>query len=188
MSLPDPSAPEAAKPDKHARLPVGVIVERYRTSNPWQEFGWRPAAVVIGAPQSEPWSAVRATGDTAQFFAGTFEIELNARETINYRENLASAMPSVYVVLRIEDGAGPHGLRVHLVTVSPPEAIAYLADGADIVERVPMPEMIALWLDEYIAAYHVEEPFYKRQRQKHDPNKVGFGSGGPGTPGAGRRS
>ena len=43
------------------------------------------------------------------------------------------------------------------------------------VEPVPMPESVAVWLSAYVAAYHVEEPFRKRQRRKLDPREIGFG-------------
>ncbi|MGQ0662539.1 MAG: DUF3305 domain-containing protein [Pseudomonadota bacterium] len=164
---------------RHEKLPVGVIVERRQSTGPWQDHGWRPVAVTAGAPAAEPWSVMREEAGATQFFAGVAELVLNVRETPNYRDNLAMPEPSVYVVLRFKDGAGPYGIAVEHVTVSPTEAEAYLVAGDDIVERVPMPEVIAAWLADYIAAYHVEEPFYKRQRQKLDPRKLGFGAKGP---------
>ncbi len=159
---------------RDAKIALGVIVERRRSTSPWQDHVWLPAGVVPGGTALEPWTVMREADGVAQFFAGDHEIELNPRETGNYQVNLAADQPAVYIVLRFDEGA-PQGVRVQLVTVSPAEAQGYLESGADIVERVPMPEQAVRTLGAYMAAYHVEQPFHKRQRQKIDPRKVGFG-------------
>lgn len=183
--MPDDSnlAPPVAR---NAMIALGVIVERRRSTSPWQDHAWLPTGVVPGGAALEPWTVMRETPDVAQFFAGAYEVELNPRETGNYQVNLAAEQPAVYVVLRFDEGA-PLGIRVHLVTVSPAEAQGYLESGADIVERVPMPQDLIRMLGAYMAAYHVEKPFHKRQRQKLDPRKVGFGRPAPprGTGGGG---
>jgi hypothetical protein len=165
----------AAPLARDAKSAVGVVVERRKGATPWQDHMWLPVGVVVGSALREPWSMMHEGPDATQFFAGEHEIELNPRETGNYQVNLAAEQPAVYVVLRFEDGAAPLGVRIQLVTVSPAEAQGYLEGGADVVEPVPMPEPVAVWLSAYVAAYHVEEPFRKRQRQKLDPRKVGFG-------------
>jgi hypothetical protein len=165
----------AAPVARDARLALGVVVERSRAATPWQEYVWLPVGVVVGSPLREPWAMMHEDPHATQFFAGEYEIELTPRETGNYQVNLAAEQPAVYVVLRFEDGAAPLGVRVQLVTVSPAEAQGYLEGGADVVEPVPMPESVAVWLSAYVAAYHVEEPFRKRQRRKLDPREIGFG-------------
>lgn len=167
------SSPELSP---HERMQVGVFLERRPTSNPWQEFTWRPTAVVAGAPAAEPWSLAFKEGPVEQYFAGTATLELNRRETDNYLLNLATAEPSVYVVVRVDAGEAPHGVAVKLVTVSPAEAEAYMEGGEHIIERVALPEVIAEWVADYCAAFHVVEKFYKRKRKRHDPLK-GFGRG-----------
>lgn len=169
----DPASPPAL--DRHERMPVGVILERRKASNPWDDHVWRAAAIVPGAAPAAPWSIVREEAEATQFFAGTFELELHPRETALYRENLAGASPSAYVVLFQDPAADPHGLVIRHVTLSPGDAEAYM-DGVCAVETVPMPEVIKAWLEDYIAAFHVEQKFYKRQRKPHDPRK-GFGRG-----------
>ncbi len=160
-------------PDPYARFAVGVIVERRRLAGPWQQIAWRPVAVVPGGEAAEPWTPIEDSGERTRFFAGMGEIDLHPRECANYRANLLTAEPSVYVVLRPDAAAGPFGLRVQQVSVSPSEGEAYMVSGEDIVERVPMPGPIAEWLAAYVAAYHVEEEFRKRRRERYDPNRLG---------------
>jgi Protein of unknown function (DUF3305) len=160
---------------RHERMPVGVIVERRKAANPWEDYVWRAVAIVPGVAPTAPWSAVREEGGTAQFFVGTFELELHPRETGMYRDNLLGRSPSAYVVLQMDPTAEPHGVAVRLVTVSPGDAEAYM-DGASSVEPVPIPDVIAAWLGDYVALFHVDEEFRKRERKPHDPRK-GFGRG-----------
>lgn len=171
----DPADPAAKPPlDRHERMPVGVFVERRKATTPWADYVWRPVAVVAGIPATEPWTIARQDDNAVQFYAGGLEIELFPRETVNYLLNLSMPEQGVYIVLG-KDAAAPHGVTLRLATVSPSEAEAYM-DGEHVVEKVPMPEAIEVWLRDYIAAYHVEEKFVKRKRKRHDPQK-GFGRG-----------
>jgi hypothetical protein len=178
MTAPDKNE-EQAKPAlaRDERMPVGVILERRKASNPWDDFVWRAAAVVPGAAPTPAWSVVREAPDATQFFAGTFTLELHPKETMLYRENLMGRTPSAYVVLVRDPAADPHGIIVRHVTVSPGDAEAYM-DAESAVETVPLPEIVQAWLQDYIAAFHVEEVFRKRKRKPFDPRKgLGGGSG-----------
>jgi hypothetical protein len=171
----DQAAGEAQPLARHERMPVGVIVERRRANNPWEDYIWRAVAIVAGAASTAPWVVMREEAGTTQFFAGTFELELHPRETIMYRENLLGRSPSAYVVVQREPTAEPHGVTIRAVTVSPGDAEAYMDDACS-VEPVPLPEAIAAWLEDYVAQFHVDEAFRKRKRKPHDPRK-GFGRG-----------
>lgn len=168
----DASPPDRPVIDKHARMPVGVIVERRKAKNPWQDYTWHVLEAVVGAPALEPWSVMRADEDRTRFFAGTYEIELHPRETENYRYNLTGPEPSIYVVLRFDVADAPHGVAVQLVTASHADAQAYMESFADQVERIPIPPAVAEWLAAYVEAYHVDRPFHKRQLRRFDPNMV----------------
>ena len=172
----DAARPERPALDRHERMPVGVIVERRKAHNPWDDFIWRAVAVVPGVPPAAGWSIVRQDADTTQYFAGCFELELHPRETGLYRENLQAAAPSVYVVMQRDPAATPHGLAIRHVTLSPGDAEAYM-DGVSAVEPVPMPEVLIAWLRDYVDTFHVEQEFRKRKRKPYDPRK-GFGRGG----------
>lgn len=177
MSAPEPNETQSAETRlaPHERMPVGVIVERRKASNPWDDFIWRAVAIVPGAASTQPWSVVREAPEATQYFAGTFELELHPRDTVLYRENLMGRSPSAYVVLLRDPAAEPHGLLVRHVTVSPGDAEVYM-DDVSTVDAVPLPDVVAAWLADYVAAFHVEQEFRKRKRKPHDPRK-GFGRG-----------
>jgi hypothetical protein len=150
--------------DRHEKMTVGVVVERRKLNNPWQDYAWRPIEVVPGAPATAPWTVMRDEGTSLLLFAGTFTMELHPRDTMSYRTNLELGA-SIYVVLRPDSGQ-PYGLRIEMVTPSPYDAEAYMEGGTDVVDKVPMPEVIVGWLVDYVAAFHVEEEFKKRRRDK----------------------
>jgi hypothetical protein len=80
-------------------------------------------------------------------------------------------------VLLRDPAAEPHGIVVREVTVSPGDAEAYM-DAESAVEAVPMPDVLQAWLADYVAAFHVEQVFRKRQRKPYDPRKsLGRGRG-----------
>jgi Protein of unknown function (DUF3305) len=160
------------------RMPVGVIVERRKAHNPWDDFIWRAVAVVPGAAPPAAWSVVRQEPEATQYFAGTFTLELHPRETGLYRDNLRSPSPSVYVAMLRDPAAEPHGVVVRHVTLSPGDAEAYM-DAVSSVDPVPMPDVLAAWLADYVAAFHVEEVFRKRERKPYDPRKGLGGRRGP---------
>ncbi len=162
------SVPSPVGPDRHETLTVGVIVERRKGRTAWQDFVWQPVEVVTVLPPLAPWSVMCEEGGTTRFFAGAFTMELHPRETVTYRMNLIDERPGIYVVLR-EDASAPHGMTLVLASPSPAEAEAYMEGGMAVIDKVPLPEEIALWLDAYVAAFHVEEPFRKRQRGRDKP-------------------
>jgi hypothetical protein len=179
MTASGPRDEQPAPLARDERMPVGVIVERRKARNPWDDFIWRAVAVVPGAAPTAAWSVVHEEPEATQYFAGTFTLELYPRETGLYRDNLSSPAPSVYVAMLRDPAAEPHGLVVRHVTLSPGDAEAYM-DAVSMVDPVPMPEVLAAWLADYIAAFHVEEVFRKRERKPYDPRK-GLGRGrGPG--------
>lgn len=143
-----------------ATIPVGVVVERRKAKSPWADYLWRPISVLAGVPAAEPWTPIGRETGVELFYAGRAVIELHRTETLYYRENLASGSAQLWVVIR------PTDTRPELVTVTadPAEGEALTDAGHDIVETVAMPEPIALTIQEFIAAHHVEQPFIKRRR------------------------
>ena len=67
---------------------------------------WRPIAVLAGQPDTAPWTRLADDGERTTFYAGPAAIELHRTETANYRDNLATGAPALWVVLR-ETGAEP---------------------------------------------------------------------------------
>lgn len=146
---------------------VGVMVERRKAQSPWIDYTWRSIAALPGEPAAAPWTVMRNEGDVTTFYAGSAPVELHPSATANYRDNLTSASPGLWVVLRPHDGDPPY--RLFKVTADPAEGEAYTEAGSDLVDQVAMPPEIQTILEAFIAEHHVERPFYKRERQRADP-------------------
>jgi Protein of unknown function (DUF3305) len=152
------------------RIPVGVVVERRKAKSQWIDFTWRPVSVLAGQPETAAWTALSEEGDATLFYAGAVDIELYRTETSNYRDNLASGRPSLWVVLRPTNVEPPY--EVVAVTADPAEGEAFTEAGNDIVEPVAMPDVIRDVLDAFVAEHHVERQFFKRKRDRADPEAL----------------
>jgi hypothetical protein len=152
-------------------IAVSVIVERSKGVTQWSDFVWRPVSVLIGAPETPPWTKLTDDGERARFFAGTVEIELYRTETPYYRSNLESGTPALWVSLRAADAEPPYAVGV--VTADPAEGESLTETATDMVEQVPMPEEIHQLVVAFIAEHHVEQPFVKRKRDRADPEALG---------------
>lgn len=154
-----------------ASIPVGVIVERVKASSQWIDYIWRPAKVLAGQPDTPPWSKLSDDGDRVTFYAGPALIELHRTETAHYRDNLATGSPLLWVVLR-ETGADPP-YDLYLVTADPSEGEGMTEAGNDLVESVPMPDVVRDQVAMFVAEHHVEEVFVKRKRDRANPESLG---------------
>jgi len=152
------------------RIPVGVVVERRKATSPWAEVIWRPVAVLGGVPDAAAWTPLAIHGETATFYAGAAEIELYRSEADNYRRNLASAVPSVWVVLHETGGDPPYAVAA--VTADPAEGEGLTEPGQGIIEAVAMPEPLRLTIAAFVAGHHVERAFEKRARDRADPEAL----------------
>jgi hypothetical protein len=152
-------------------FPVGVVVERRKAKSGWIDFVWRPLSVLAGIPATEPWTKLTEDGEATTFYSGAANVELHPAHTTYYRDNLASGEPSLWVVLRPSSGASPYELIK--VTADPFEGEAMTETGGDIVEKVAMPGTVREQIAAYVDKYHVERPFYKRQRERTDPESIG---------------
>jgi hypothetical protein len=153
------------------RIPVGVVVQRRKAQSQWVDFVWRPLAVLPGEPEAKPWTMLSEDADGATFYAGRADVELHPSDTGNYRDNLSTGEPKLWVVLR-PTGAEPP-FTVVCVTADGSEGEGYTAAGDDIVETVPMPDAVWDEVDAFIAKHHVERPFYKRKRNRADLEAMG---------------
>ena len=162
----------ATKP--HARIPVGVVVERHKATSPWLDSVWRSVAVLSGLPDAAPWTAIDAVEDVATFYVGAAEIELFRTEADHYRSNLASGAPSVWVALQPTGVEPPYDLFA--VTADPAEGESYTQAGGDLVDAVPMPAAIRQIVEAFVAEHHVEQPIYRRKRDSAEPRTAARGS------------
>jgi hypothetical protein len=149
-----------------ATIPVGVIVERSKSTNPWADFYWRAVSVLSGQPETPAWTKLSDDGERTTFYAGTAEIELYRTEATYYRNNLESGAPALWVALRAVDADPP--FTVSVVTADPAEGESLTETATDLVEQVPMPEAIQQVVAAFVAEHHVEQRFVKRKRDRAD--------------------
>lgn len=152
------------------RIPVGVVVERRKATTKWVDYVWQPTAVLAGEPDTPAWSLLSQNDDIATFYAGSAEIELYRTETANYRDNLM-ADSCLWVLLRPTGTEPPY--QIFAVTADPAEGEAYTEAGADLVEQLPMPEVIRDVVAAFVAKHYVEHKFVKRKRDRADPEALG---------------
>jgi hypothetical protein len=147
-----------------------VVVERRKARSPWLDFLWRPISVLVGTPSATPWTEIGEEGDATTFYAGGAAIELHRTETVNYRQNLASGNPALWIVLRprLANSTSP-AFDILMVTADPLEGEALTDAGNDLVATVPMPAPLMETIDRFIVEHHVERPFNKRQRDRSEP-------------------
>ncbi|SHN78363.1 DUF3305 domain-containing protein [Bradyrhizobium erythrophlei] len=148
------------------RIPVGVVIERRKAKSAWADVLWRPVSAFAGTPVAAPWTPLGADDEVTLFYAGEAVIELHRTETTNYRENLASGVPSLWVNMRPTTSELPYELLA--VTADPAEGEAFTDAGSNLVEAVPMPLEIVDIVNRFVATHHVERPFVKRQRDRQE--------------------
>ena len=177
-STPIPTAPPSP-PDRAERRSVGVVVERRRVDNPWIEARWQPVMLVPADPTLPDWSVLAEGPDWTRHYAGTAEIALFPTEAENYKHNLDGGSPSAYVILR--PGGPAPGIRLLAVTADPGEIDTHAEAGDDVIEALPLPIPLVLWMDGFVARHYVERPFHKRKRDRADPEALALRrrTGGP---------
>jgi hypothetical protein len=153
------------------RIPVGVVVERRKAISPWADVIWRPVAVLSGLPAAAPWTPLAIDAEAATFYAGAAEIELYRSETDNYRRNLESGAPCVWVALSPTEGEPPY--EIVAVTADPAEGEGLTEPGQGIVEAVAMPRALRDAIAAFVADHHAEQVFEKRKRDRADPEALG---------------
>ncbi len=160
-------------------MPLGVVIRKSPGHGPWAEWVWRVVGVLPGADDAR-WAELRREGRAVEYHAATVELELHAGEAEAYLAELATRVPSVYVVLRNDDDPdSEHEVEVALATVSPFEAQDYADTGEEMIEQVAMPPGLRRWVARFAAAHHDPAPFVKRRRDRADVSLVDDGVGDP---------
>lgn len=152
------------------RIPVGIVVERRKSASPWADTIWQPVAVLAGLPDAAAWTVLSEGADATTFYAGPAEIALYRSEAENYRRNLASAAPSIWIALHSTGREPPY--QVAAVTADPAEGEALTEPGQAIIEAVPMPDVIRDTIAEFIEQFPAEPAFVKRKRDRADPEAL----------------
>ncbi len=163
---------------------VGVVVEREQLQGPWAGKRWRVVAIEPARGAPEPWTLLAEGEGWQRFHAGTLRLELFRSDTAAYRDNLAAPRPTLWVTLR--PGSGPHGVELHGASVDPAEVEASSDAGDDLIEAAPLPQAVAVWMAAFVARHHVERAFWKRSRDRADPEALAHQPGrAPGAVGHG---
>lgn len=144
-------------------LPMGVIVARERSSDPWQTYRWRPVSVFLDEAGQDTtgrsaWREVERGRGYVHYHAATLPLLLKGKETVAYRVNLANGVPSVYVVMRENAADGGLPVSIQQLTVSPFEIQGYAEAGVETVERVPMPEPLVRILNAFVDGSGAKPP------------------------------
>ncbi len=162
--------------DWEVSIPLGIVVERRKSSHPWADWVWKPVSVFMnGAPQAE-WVEMMSGDDWTHYHAATLPLVLHRKETEALCLNLMLDIPELYIVLQESDDAeDDFPWKAHVVTASSYEAQDYLDAGDDIIEKVEMPEAIAAFIQAFVEEHHVEEIFVKRRRDKLNIEEQKFG-------------
>ena len=156
-----------------ASIAVGVVVERSKSASQWADFYWRSVGVLAGVPDTAPWTKLSDDGERTTFYAGSADVELYRTETANYRDNLRSETPLLWIILRPVEADPPYELAT--VTADPAEGEAMTEAGANLVDSVPMPKPMQETIAAFVAEHHVEEAFVKRKRDRADPEALARG-------------
>ena len=169
---------------KQETMPLGIVLERRRLDHPWKDHAWVPVDVIPGAPERDPggdWLLLKAGDGWARYHSATLPLELFRKETYAYKLALAQVPPRVFVILRTDEDAGAvHEVAPFAVTASTSEAQDYQDTNDDIVEPVPMPAEVVAFVRDFIEQHHVDEPFIKRKRERHNPDAADTRSSGRG--------
>ena len=158
------------------RIPVAVLAERRPGVTQWADWSWRAVEVLEEAPDLLDWTVLREAEGRTLYLAGRAEVLFCPTDTPNYRDNLAAAAPSIWVVLRPVEAAP--GFALHAVTVDAGEAHLYADTGSDLLEALPLPPGLGERLAAFVAEHHVERIQHKRRRDRADPEALGHRPGG----------
>jgi hypothetical protein len=153
-------------------LPVGVVGELVQPATTWGRATWYPRAVLEAAPGLAPGTKLGG----GLVYLGAATLQLHRVETANYRDNLATLAPKLWVVL--DAAAGTAGLpAIVAVTADGAEGEGFTEAGIDLsdrtIETVPMPPGLASLVEGFVAEHHVEREFFKRKRDRADPDALG---------------
>lgn len=150
-------------------ITVGVIVEKRKAASPWIDHLWVPVAVMPGLPEAPPMTLIDRQGEVERYYLGAASLVVVSGDTANYRDNLTSGAPKLWVVMR--EVAEDQSVELHSVTADPAEGEGHTGAGSNLVDVVPMVPEIAAFLAAFVDEHHVEREFYKRKRDEADGGK-----------------
>lgn len=151
-------------------IAVGVIVEKRKAASAWIDHTWSPVAVLPGLPEAASMTLIETLPDGERYYLGAARVTLASVDTANYRDNMMSGAPKLWVAMREDHPEA--GLVLVAVTADPAEGEAHTETGTNIVDTVPMVPEIAHFVAQFVDTHHVEREFFKRKRDRADPNRL----------------
>lgn len=148
---------------------VGIIVAKRTLKGKWASHAWLPVGALPAIPATAPWTRLAVSDDEETFYAGAYDVSLHPSETSHYRDNLISGRPALWVALR---QVAVDSYEVAAVTADPYEGESMAEGIGEIVEAVPMPPEIQAKVATFFEAFHVEQVFHKRKRDRADPEAL----------------
>ncbi|WP_150286319.1 DUF3305 domain-containing protein [Rhabdaerophilum calidifontis] len=152
-------------------IPVGVIAEKRKAASPWIDHTWSVEAVLTGIPAAARMTLIARDETGERYYVGAENLVFSSVETARYRDNLLSGAPKLWVVMR--EDALDATLTLVTVTADPAEGEAHAESEANLVGTVPMAPEIAAALAAFVDEHHVERDFFKRKRDRADPDGLG---------------
>lgn len=187
---------DASDLPKHILHAVQIIFGKEPVNHPWLDCRWRvldmlPREISIGQGQTTtdniPLVQLRvdevvssqsnnpSSGQGMVLYTAQTMVELHHAEAEAYAENLDSAEPSVFLVLRpdlINETETEAGMSLIEASFSPYNIQDYEDCGEDLVMKLPligaMRDLVSQFVDQH---FHPEE-FKKRQRDRIDPDAI----------------
>lgn len=160
-------------------MPVGIVVRRSPGVSRWARWSWKVIAVIPGAAAAE-WRELRREGEVVDYHAGTLTLDLYSSDTEGYLATLNGRQPGVTVVLHPDTRPdAPMPWKPSHVTLSAYDGQDYGDSGEAMIEIVAMPPSMTAWLQRFVDAHHVEEPFIKRRRDSLPVDRHEDGKGDP---------
>lgn len=152
---------------REVSIPLGIVVEKRKSSHPWADWNWTPVSVFMNAPANAEWEELMRGDGFVRYHAATLLLTLHRKETEALQINLMHEQPELYVVLQEnEDPASEFPYVPHVVTASSFDAQDFHDAGDDIIEKVVMPEAVAAFVQAFVEEHHVEQKFIKRRRDR----------------------
>jgi len=147
-------------------MPVGIVLRKTPGVTRWAQWSWRVVGVLPGAGPAS-WQVLRREGDAVEYHAATLPLELWSSDTEAYQATLVTKTPSLTVIMH-EDLSREAKMpwQPALITASAFETQDYADAEGYLIELVPMPPRLLVWVRDFVEANHVEKPFIKRKRDR----------------------
>jgi len=148
---------------QHPMFSLSVLMRRVAVENRWISHRWEVGGV---APDPSASSEIdcAAQGSDSWLWRG-FKLDLHPSEAEGYYLNLSAPDPRVFVMWRLDEGAGDETARPWVTTISYHEA-ARMMDAGDTVDSVPMPAEVRDWVTPWVEANYRPEPRRKQRRNE----------------------